>query len=372
MVREAKYTGGEQMKYAIGLLALVTMVSLAGGEFATGGSEMFKFSGYSKFRFAMFGCEDCNPANSFNFYNYVAWSPRVNDMFNGVLAFDTKYGFGSSDATLKLCDAYLNMNIIPELSLMGGRFKVPFGNAFCCSGSMLPFYDRAFVTGTGKGIMQGFHNFGGYDIGANLRANFGPVVVDLAYTNGTDAIADTTVNKQFTARLVATPAEWLDIGAAVAMIGQPALLDTAASIDTDSWSATGMDFYLTADYPISETAVLNFAGEYMMLGVAGEDLETMEKKSGSDYYASLGATFDVEMGAITSIMPAVRYESYTPPYMLASGDTEPENGQTIIDFCLNLNAGSMNTFQIGGRNMGYEDADMEGYTDMYASWRMKI
>lgn len=353
------------MKYAIALLALVTMLALAGGEFATGGSEMFKFSGYSKFRFAMYGEENNDPGNSFNFYNYTQWSPRVNDMFNGVLAFETKYGFGSSDFTLKLNVAYLNMNIIPELALMGGRFKLPFGNAFCCSGSALPFYDRAYVVTTSD-----FANFGGYDIGANLKANFGPVVVDLAFTNGTDAVADTTMNKQFTARLVAMPAEWVGIGAAVAMIGQPALVTEQS--ETDSWSATGMDFYATVKYPLSESATLNFAGEYMMFGVYGEDLETEEKKSGSDYYASLGATFDVDMGAITAIMPAIRYENYSPSYMLASGGTEPENGQTIIDFCLNLHTGTMNTFQIGARNMGYEDADIEGYTDFYASWRMKI
>jgi len=122
------------MRYALVLIGLVSVLALAGGEFATGGSEMFKFSGYTKFRLAMYGQENNNPGSSFNVYNYTQWSPRVNEMFNGVLSFDTKYGFGSSDATLKLCDAYLNMIIIPELSLMGGRFKVPFGNASCCSG----------------------------------------------------------------------------------------------------------------------------------------------------------------------------------------------------------------------------------------------
>lgn len=351
------------MKYALVLIGLVSVLALAGGEFATGGSEMFKFSGYSKFRLAMYGEEHSNPGSSFNLYNYTQWSPRISEMFNGVLSFDTYYGYGSSDVTLKLSNAYLNMSIIPELSLMGGRFKVPFANAFCCSGSALPFYDRAYIV-----TRTDFKNFGGYDIGASLMANFGPVGLDLAYTNGTDAIADTTCNKQFTARLQAFPAEWLGLGAAVAIIGQPAL----GGDSTDSWSATGMDIYAHADYPLSESAVLNFAGEYMMLGYAGPDVDNMENKDAMSYYASLGATFDVDMGAITAIMPAIRYESFTPSYQLASGGTEPENGQTIIDFCLNLHTGNMNTFQIGGRNMGYENADIEGYTDMYAGWRMKF
>jgi len=180
------------------------------------------------------------------------------------------------------------------------------------------------------------------------------------------------MNKQFTASLVAEPMDWMTIGAGVAMIGQPALLDTLLSIDTDSWSATGIDFYLLADYPINESATLNFAGEYMMLGRTGEELESVEKKDGTDYYVSLGGKFDVDMGAITAIQPAVRYESYSPSYLLASGADEPEDNQTIIDFCLNLHAGNMNTFQLGGRNMGYEDGDLEGYTDIYASWRMKF
>jgi len=356
------------MRYALILVGLVTMLATADGVFATGGSELYKINGYSNFTLTMFGMEGNNPANGFSFYNCTQWSPKVTDIFAGRLAFDTYYGYGSStDCTLKLADAYLTFDVLPELTLMGGRYKLPFGYAYTRSGSSMSYLYRAAVAST-----PDFTNFGARDLGLCLTADFGPVNLDLSYSNGTAAKADTAWNKQFTARIQAMPAEWMGLGAAVAIIGQPEIevADTSGTYTIDSWSATGIDVFAHADYPMSESATLNFEGEYMMLGFAGPDVDDFENKDAASYYGSLGATFGVDMGIITAIQPALRYESFTPSYQLAEGADEFENGLTYLDFGLNFHTGPMNTIQVGARNYGFENEDIEGYTDMYLNWRM--
>ncbi len=355
------------MKYALCIVALVATLSFAGSEFATGG-ELFKFSGYNKFRFGINGMEGVNPENSFDFYNYTQWSPRINEMLSARVSFDTKYGY-YNDFTLKLADLFLSMNITEDVALTGGRFKLPFGYAFYRSGSSIPFFSRAMITFP----VTDFAPYGGRDIGAMLSADFGPAGIDLAFTNGTNGIADdSSYKKQFTARLHGSPIECLELGAAVAMIGMPThdvIIDDTTTVTIDEWSATGINFFLTVHKPVSETVTLDFEGEYFILPVQTAEVTGYPNENGSDYYAALAATFDVDMGIINAVQPAIRYETYSPSYV---GDTDPEDDETVIDFCINLHTGNMNYFQIGGQNFSYEDSDFEGITDMYIAWRMKF
>lgn len=352
------------MKYAITLVLIATMLAFAGGEFSTGGSDLFKFSGYNKFLFGMYGAEDSTSTpDGFSFYNYTAWSPRINDTFSGCMSFDTKFGY-SNDFTLKLADIWLKMNITPELSLQGGRFKLPFGYAFYRSGSSLPFYSRALVTGQSE-----FKNYGARDIGAMLNFNIDPVTLNVAYTNGTDAIADTLTNKQITARLLVNPVDWAGLGAAYAMIGG-SRIDTLGNIS--EWDAAGIDIFAYADYAVSESATINFEGEYFILGYDDTEVEDMENVDGTDYYVSLAGTFGVDMGIITALQPAFRYETFDPPVQIATGADGAEDAETVIDLSLNLRAGSMNNFQVGAQMFFFEDEDIDGYNNIYVNWLLKF
>jgi hypothetical protein len=131
-----------------------------------------------------------------------------------------------------------------------------------------------------------------------------------------------------------------------------------------------MDIFAYADYPLSESATLNFEGEYMMLGVQAPEVEGLENNDATSYYASLGATFGVDMGIVTAVQPVIRYEGFTPSYQLLSGADAPEIGLTFIDFALNFHTGEMNRIQVGARNFGFENSEIDGYTDMYLNWRM--
>jgi hypothetical protein len=52
---------------------------------------------------------------------------------------------------------------------------------------------------------------------------------------------------------------------------------------------------------------------------------------------------------------------------------ETEDNKTAIDFCVNLDLSSAaNTLQLGARNYGFELEDIDGYTDIYANWRMNF
>ncbi|MFO8183988.1 MAG: hypothetical protein R6U39_07415 [Candidatus Aegiribacteria sp.] len=355
------------MKIAVLFIAVLALAAAFAADFATGGSDLFRFSGYNKFRFAMWGREGHDPANGFDLYNRTTWAPRVSESLSAKLSFDTRYGFTaydstigyvSDDYTLKLVEAYGRLSFSPEISLTGGRFKLPFGYGFNRPGSSIPFYGRVLAASDST-----FTGYGGLDVGMLLSTDFGPVVIDLAYTNGTDSRADTTMNKQFTARLSSTPARWLGLGAAVAIIGQPEM------DPVDEWSATGLDFYAFGSYPLTGKITLDYEGEYMILPFRGPVVDNMINESGGDYYFSLAAAHELNMGMLTAVQPAVRYEILSPPEQVSSGVPVPETDRSAIDFCLNLHTGAMSTVQIGGRSYSYQSGD-EGHTDVYVNWRM--
>lgn len=356
------------MRTAIILVALVTVSVSAFGSFTTGGSDLFGISGYNKIRYTMWGQEGHDPGSGFDFYNRTAWSPRVSDILAAKLSFDTRYGFTSWDSltgtyvsddfTLKLVEAYGTLEFSSAVSLRGGRFKLPFGFEYYRPGYSIPYYDRAAVAGT-----PCFLKYGGLDVGIMLTTDFGPVLLDLAYTNGTDSRADTTMNKQFTARLWASPFEQLSLGASVAIVGQPELEAT------DEWSTTGLDFFAHGRYSLNSDLSLDYEGEYLVLPWPGPVMDNMVNEDGGAFNFSLAGNHEVEMGILTAIQPAVRYEMISPPEQIASGADVPESDISILDFCLNLHTGKMNTVQIGGRSWAFENGD-DGYTDVYVNWRM--
>ena len=356
------------MKYALGLLALVAMLSFAGSTFDGGCAETFGINGYTKAWIYMFGAENNDPANTFRGYNWTSFVGRLNENVSGCVG--VQFNSWNGNSSLQVCDAFLNMNIVPELSIKAGQFKIPFGWAFNSSGGGQFFLDRAAVTGTSD-----FGNFGGRDVGVNLHGQFDMVGIDVAYFNGTGTYtdADTSQNKEFAALLTIKATDWLTIAGGAAMIGQPELHDDSTGVlIQEKWSATGIDGYVLVDYPISETADLIFQGEFIQAGYAGPDYTNYEKKSGTAYYATLGANFGLANSFLSGIMPVVRYESLSPATILASGATEPEDNTTVMDFCLNCYLTPKNTIQIGGRNVSYEAEGVDGYTDMYLGWRMNF
>ena len=52
---------------------------------------------------------------------------------------------------------------------------------------------------------------------------------------------------------------------------------------------------------------------------------------------------------------------------------EMEDNSTALDFCVGLDLTSgKNTLMLGARSYGFEDEDVDGYTDMYLNWRMNF
>ncbi len=371
------------MKYALSLVALIAMLSFAGSAFDGGCADTFSIKGYTKAWFYSFGAEDHDPGTTFRGYNWTSFIARLNDNVSGTVG--TQFKSWNGNSSIQVCDAFLNMKIIPELSIRAGQFKVPFGWAFNSSGGGQYFLDRAAVTGTGD-----FGNFGGRDIGAALHGQIGCIGIDLAYFNGTGTYtdADTSVNKEFAAQLVAKPLDWLTIGAGVAMIGEPkhdvvtpayveivndsVIVVPEQTVTVKEWSATGIDAYVLVDYPISESADLIFQGEFMQTGWTAAEIVGGEGKAGTAYYGMLGVNIGIENSFLTSIMPAVRYETISPSYFLPVGGNEPEDNTTVMDFCVNCHLTPKNTIQIGGRNYSYEASNVDGYTDIYLGWRMNF
>ncbi len=346
------------MKKAIAILSVLAVVAFA-GEVVTGGSEMLKFKGYGTFRWDMNGYENIDPGNDMSTYSYISWMPKLNDYVDGYIAVKMT----TPNPSFSLDCAFLNLHFTENFTLTGGQFKKPFGYAFTRSGGSMYFADRsAIVSGAGD-----FDMFGGYDNTAMLTAEFAPVTVDLALSNGTGTApaADSTRKKQFTARLVAEPTEWLELGGAMAMVGRSDD-DETEEVD-ESWSATGMDFYGVVNYPVSPTGELVFVGEYQMWNA----MDTIdEAEAGNGMSVMLGYDMDLEGDVFMGIMPAVRYDMVTPTD--DTGEAE-DTGLTYIDFCLNIDLFSeMNTLQLGMRNYGAEAEGFEGYTDMYAKWRMNF
>ncbi len=356
------------MKYALSLVVLVATLSFAGSGFSGGCAETFGISGFTKAWVYMYGTENHDPANTFRAYNWTSFTARLNENVYGCVG--TQFATYNGDYDIQVCDAFLNMDIIPELSIKAGQFKVPFGYAFNCSAGGLYFLDRAALTGTSD-----FNNFGGRDVGVKLHGQFDMVGIDLGYFNGTGAYtdADTTVNKEFAALLTVDATDWLTIAGGVAMIGQPVLYDSAGTtVVQEEWSATGIDAYVLVDYPISPSADFIFQGEFMQAGWDQPEDIGGEGNDGSAFYALAGVNIGLENSFLASIMPAVRYESLSPSYYLPVGGTEPENGTTVIDGCLNCFLTPMNDIQIGVRNVSFEADGVDGYTDMYLGWRMNF
>ena len=355
------------MKYALGLVVLVATLSFAGSAFSGGCAETFGISGFTKAWIYMYGTEDHDPENTFRAYNWTAFTARLTDNVYGCVG--TQFQSWNSNTSIQVCDAFLNMDIIPELSIKAGQFKVPFGWAFNSSGGGQYFLDRAAVTGTSE-----FTSFGGRDIGVKLHGQFDMVGIDVGFFNGTGtyADADDTMNKQIVALLTVDATEWLTVAAGISMIGQPDLEDdTTGVVIQDKWSATGIDAYVLADYPLSDNADLRFEGEFLQAGYAGPELIGGEWEAGMAFYAMLGVNIGLENSFLSSIMPAVRYESLSPYEFVVTGADAAEDNITVIDGCLNCYLTPKNTIQIGARNVSYE-ADIDGYTDMYLGWRMNF
>lgn len=350
------------MKRTLMVLALFALVAFA-GDFATGGAELTKFKGYGTFRWTMYGMDDADPANQFSDYVWMAWLPKINDKVDFcVSAKHTQTGGFDFDAM------YLNMQVTECLSIRGGQFKLPFGYAWTRSGGSMYFADRSMIRA------DQFGDFGGYDLGAQATIEFAPVTVDLMLSNGTDpnTSADTTINKQFTARLAVDPTEWLTIGGSFAMVGEVdhdevvIFEEDTITVAVDAWSSNGMDFFAAANYPVTSMGTLRFVGEYMIIGAPDT---ADDATAGNGMSVMIGYDFDLDGEVLVSIMPAVRYDAATP--IDFTGDAE-DTGYSRIDFCVNVGLFSnLNTLQVGMRNYGFED-DTDAYTDIYANWRINF
>ncbi|MCD4846855.1 MAG: hypothetical protein K8R76_01540, partial [Candidatus Aegiribacteria sp.] len=116
------------MKYALCIVALIATLSFAGSTFDGGCADTFGINGYTKAWIYMFGAEDHDPANSFRGYNWTSFTARLNDNVYGCVG--TQFNTYNGNSSIQVCDAFLNMDIVPELSIKAGQFKVPFGWAF--------------------------------------------------------------------------------------------------------------------------------------------------------------------------------------------------------------------------------------------------
>lgn len=350
------------MKYVL-MVSMLAGTVLAGGEFATGGAELLKFKGYLISDLYIYGQEDADPDMGFDVISSIEWLPTLNEYLDAKIAFKakpTEYEGEYEDLSLTTEDILLNLHFTEGVTFSMGHFKRPFGYNYTRSGSSMYFLDRAILQD-----MSEFKNYGKRDIGANLNLAFDMVDIDLAFTNGAgDNEPEDDSNKQFTARAEIEPVDGITIAVAIGSHTE----NDPDSTSTDTWSATGMDFYTVVNYPLGETSTLNFVGEYLMMGEPAAD--NVDMNDASAYAFTLAPEFELDGPAILALRPAVRYENYSPSY---AGSTDPENDVTAIDFCLNVDLySSRNTLQLGGRNYGFQADGVDGYTDMYVAWRMKF
>lgn len=350
------------MRNLIAVTLIVALAAMAGGEFSTGGAELLKFKGYVISTFNMYGEElaDGETNNDFNVIAAIEWLPVLNDWVDAKIAFKaqpTKYTGTYEDLSLTTEDIMLNMHFTENFTFSMGHFKKPFGYNYTISGSSLYFRDRAMVAD-----MIG--DFGKRDIGLNLNADFGVVDIDLTYSNGEgDNEPEDDDLKNFNVRAMIHPTEGIMVGAAMGTNSE-----YADSTNQDTYSATGMDFFATADFPLSPSADLHFAGEYLMTGDTMDD--DVDWTDANGYAFTLMANFDLEGEMLQAVRPAIRYETVSPGF---AGDDDPENDISAIDFCLNFDLYSgKNTAQIGMRNYSFQDEETNGHTDMYFGWRMKF
>jgi hypothetical protein len=349
---------------ALSVILLAAALAAASGEFATGGSELFKIRGTGLFRWDFYGTEDIDPGDNMSSCAIVDWLPKLNGNVDGQFSLE----FYSSSGNIMLTDLFLNLHLSENLTLKGGQFKMPFGYAYTLSSATMPFASRAAVTTT-----PDFAAYGGRDIGACLTAQLAPVTLDLVFSNGTgdNTSSDNDINNQFTARITGEPAQWLDLGVSVAMIGQPEIAEGEETLD--SWSGMGLDAYAVAEYPLAETVSLLVSGEYLSLGYAGPEVESVDQSDAGALIFTAAAGFETGAGLVQRVRPAIRFETFSPMSYTLEGGDDPQDGKTAIDFCVNLDLFSpSNTLQLGGRNYGFEDENEEGYTDIYANWRMNF
>ena len=356
------------MRLALAAVAVVALVAFAGGEFATGGSDLMKFKGYGMATLHMWGQEGANPSMSFDGYANFQWLPQVNDWLGAKV--NWKVYTWAENGGFNLEDAYLNLDLTENFAVMAGQFKRPWGYAYTRSGSSMYFYERAYIQDA-----MAFDWYGGRDVGLNITGDFDVVAIDLAVQNGTGDntaaygdSAEAYINKQVTVRAEAMPNEWATIGVAYGMANRASSL-TEDGADDETYSAGGIDGYAVVEYPLSETGTLLFTGEYMMLPYLGPDIEGVDPYDGMAYSFMLGGMFEVDMGRITALTPAVRYDQVDEPLAVDPED-DPEDNYGAIDFCLNVHTGPMNTLQLGARNYTFQNEDGDGWTDIYANWRM--
>jgi len=362
------------MKRTLLVLALFALVAFA-GNFATGGAELAKFKGYGMFRWTSFGSEvdpvDAAIGNEFGGKVWMAWVPKLNDYADLCISM-------TDVAAIEFDQVYLNMKLTDCISLTGGQIKLPFGYGYTRSGGSMLFADRtSTVSGSGSPTSD-FGIYGGLDIGAQVTGNWAPVTVDIMFSNGTGARAqaDTTINKQLTARLAVEPTEWLTVGGSVAMIGQPELIEDADT--TESWSSNGIDVFAVANYPVSPTGTFNFVGEYMMLGTPSNDVDGFVLHDGARMSVMGGYDIKLDGNVVLAVQPAVRFDTIDPIAAWADDADEPEDNETIIDFCVGIDLfTNLNTLQLGMRNYSWENDDVdnggtESYSDMYVNWRMNF
>lgn len=347
------------MKYALALVALVAVMAMA--------EPVVSISGYAKAWFYMYGQEGANPEHTFRAYDWTTIKGRLSDDVYAYVG--ANYRSWESDGDLHICDAYLAMDITPELSVKAGQFNIPLGWANCCSGGGLFFLDRAGVVSTPE--------FGWYsdrDLGVNLHGQFDMVGVDLGLFNGTGIHADASEywNKEFVGKLTVDATDWLRIAGGVGMIGQPEIeyTDTTGTYTIPEWSGMGINAYALVDYPMSESAELIFEGEFWNFGYAGPDVDGVDEEAGMAYYGMLGVNLMLDGGFLHSIMPAVRYEMYSPQEAVVTGADRAEDNITWIDACVNCFITPRNTLQLGIRNWSFEEENTDGYTDMYLGWRL--
>jgi hypothetical protein len=348
------------MRLAMAVVLGICALSFAAGEFSTGGSDLMKIKGYGIFRFDVWGTEDAEPDNGFVTTLDVCWEPAIGDMLAARVDLQ---GNTASGGTAKLNDAYLDLMPAEGFTIRGGQFVRNYGWGYMESTTALIFPDRPFFTTSGD-----FGNYGKRDVGAMLIGSFDPVTVDVAYSNGAGINApEDDSNKQFTVHAAITPTEWATLGGGLASYS--AYTDTTGE---DSYSSSAFDVYGLVNYPMTETVTMNFAAELLSMGYAGPDVEGTDKTSGGALSVALGANFGINGALITGIQPAVRFENISPATQLPSGSAELTDNQTVIDGCVGLNMGPQNVLQIGMRNYGFEDENVDGYTDFVVNWRMKF
>jgi hypothetical protein len=352
---------GFKLRNIMMVTLLVAMAALATGEFSTGGADLLTFKGYVISTFNMYGEElaDGEPNNDFDLSATIEWLPTLNDWVDAKIGFKsepTRYTGTYEDLSLNTEDVIINMHFTEAFTLTMGQFKRPFGYNYTISSSGLYFRDRAMVAEDLIG------DFGKRDIGANVNADFGLVNIDLSYTNGEgDNEPEDDDLKSFTARAIINPIEGMNIGAALGTTSE-----YADSTNQNSYSATGIDIFITSEFPISAATDMLFEGEYLMIGDTMDD--AVDYTDASGYAMSVMANFALESEMLQAVRPAIRYETISPGF---AGEDDPGNDVSAIDFCLNLDIWSgKNTAQIGMRN--YQGEDIDGYTDMYIAWRMKF